>query len=120
MGKRKAKKRVIKKQKEKIDKIFDCPFCCHEKVVECVLDMKEKKMGTLKCRVCGASFQAPITKLSSAIDVYSDWIDECRRENELEDAPRRDDDGANPDLGDEFDEDADLDDLNAEDDYAGI
>lgn len=34
MGKRKAAKRVKKRAPIKLDNVFDCPFCNHERCVE--------------------------------------------------------------------------------------
>ena len=33
--------------------------------------------GSLKCRMCDASFQMPIHHLHEPIDVFSEWLDEC-------------------------------------------
>jgi transcription elongation factor Elf1 len=37
MGKRKSKRKPQTKRKERLDKTFNCPFCNHEKTVECRL-----------------------------------------------------------------------------------
>ena len=37
MGKRKSGTRVVKKQKIKLDDVFDCPFCNNDKCVEVTL-----------------------------------------------------------------------------------
>ncbi|KAI7833614.1 hypothetical protein BX661DRAFT_168762 [Kickxella alabastrina] len=54
MGKRKSSRKVVKKERPKLDTTFDCLFCNHEK-----------------------SIHAAINHLSAAIDVYSEWIDAC-------------------------------------------
>ncbi|ODV83371.1 hypothetical protein CANARDRAFT_29998 [[Candida] arabinofermentans NRRL YB-2248] len=76
MGKRKSSAKPQKKIKQVLDTQFSCLFCNHEKSVNCTLD-KKVSIGTLKCKVCGQSFQSPINSLSQPIDIYSDWVDAC-------------------------------------------
>ncbi|KAF0976580.1 hypothetical protein FDP41_004479 [Naegleria fowleri] len=80
MGKRKTRKPPPKKVQPKLPTSFDCPFCNHEGTVECVIDRKQST-GKLTCRICGAQYQTNITYIMSAIDVYSEWIDECEKVN---------------------------------------
>lgn len=82
MGKRKssAKPAACKKRVEKLDTVFTCPFCNHGSSVECKFDM-EKMVGLAVCYVCKARFGTNITPLTEAIDIYSEWIDECERVN---------------------------------------
>ncbi|KAJ1943941.1 hypothetical protein GGF37_002424, partial [Kickxella alabastrina] len=76
MGKRKSSRKVVKKERPKLDTTFDCLFCNHEKSIHVTMD-KEHKVGNLRCKICAASYQAAINHLSAAIDVYSEWIDAC-------------------------------------------
>ena len=80
MGKRKSSKRVQKSGRPKLEKVFDCPFCNHNKTVEVEIRYREKK-GSISCRVCGAAWGTVVNHLTEAIDLYSDWIDECERQN---------------------------------------
>ena len=41
----------------------------------------ETETGSVQCNTCGAKYETNITALSDAIDVYSDWIDECEAVN---------------------------------------
>ncbi|WMV15945.1 hypothetical protein MTR67_009330 [Solanum verrucosum] len=112
MGKRKSKsKPPPKKRMDKLDTVFSCPFCSHGTSVECRIDMKNL-IGEANCRICQESFSTTVTGISSdfsfinlfivslnlihfekdgsialteAIDIYSEWIDECERVNNLED-----------------------------------
>lgn len=34
-------------------------------------------IGSLSCRLCGASYQMPIHHLHEPIDVFSEWLDDC-------------------------------------------
>lgn len=34
-------------------------------------------IGSLNCRLCGASYQMPIHHLNEPIDVFSEWLDDC-------------------------------------------
>lgn len=34
-------------------------------------------IGSLACRLCGASYQMPIHHLHEPIDVFSEWLDDC-------------------------------------------
>ncbi|KAI5365244.1 Putative transcription elongation factor 1 [Septoria linicola] len=77
MGKRKAAKREgPKKKREALATSFKCVFCNHETSVSVKID-KKIGVGNLSCKSCGQSFQTSTNYLSSAVDVYSDWIDAC-------------------------------------------
>ncbi|KAL0486489.1 transcription elongation factor 1 [Acrasis kona] len=84
MGKRKSRKAPPKKMMQKVATVFDCPFCNHEKSVECKLDRKTS-VGAVRCRVCAADYQMRITSLMEPVDVYGDWIDECDKVNVQDD-----------------------------------
>ena len=72
MGRRKkSSKKVIKKKKPGVATVFKCLYCGHEKCVECNLELG-KGIGSLKCRVCGASFQMRINYLTEPVDVFCD------------------------------------------------
>merc|ERR1719150_3626441 len=71
----------MKKARETVAEVFNCPFCNYSKTVECKMDRK-KHLGTISCRICGANFQMVIPHLTEPIDIYSDWIDECAQVNE--------------------------------------
>jgi len=79
-GKRKSKKRVLKKEKSSVARIFSCPFCDQAKSVECRLNKKDQ-IGTLHCRICDVKYQSSINYLTEPIDVYAEWIDECEKHN---------------------------------------
>jgi transcription elongation factor Elf1 len=84
-----------KKLAPKLDKSFACPFCNHEKSVSaklCVLTCWlrsrvshawrsnfDTELGSISCSKCKAKWDTKINALSDAIDIYSDWIDECER-----------------------------------------
>ena len=34
-------------------------------------------IGSLNCRLCGASYQMPIHHLHEPVDVFSEWLDDC-------------------------------------------
>jgi len=40
------------------------------------MDFKQG-IGSLNCRICGASFQMTIHNLHEPIDVFSEWLDDC-------------------------------------------
>ncbi|KAJ1652562.1 hypothetical protein IWQ61_007130 [Dispira simplex] len=80
MGKRKVTRKAVKKEKEKLDTVFNCLFCNHEKSVTVKMD-NEHKVGFIRCGVCPATYQTPINYLSAPIDVYCDWIDACEEAN---------------------------------------
>lgn len=67
---------VQTKKRQTLAKRFKCPFCTVDDVVECKMDQK-KGIGSLACRLCGASFQMPVHHLHEPIDVFSEWLDEC-------------------------------------------
>ncbi|XP_040952224.1 transcription elongation factor 1 homolog isoform X1 [Gossypium hirsutum] len=104
MGKRKSRaKPAPKKRMDKLDTVFSCPFCNHGTGVECRLAMPENFFSDMKnligeasCRICQESFSTVITALTEAIDIYSEWIDECERVNNLEDDDGDQDEGFMP------------------------
>jgi len=82
MGRRKAAKKAKPKRKQlPVPTTFDCPFCNHEKTVECKMD-KERQIGSIRCSICDASYQMITSYLSEPVDVYSEWLDKCEEENE--------------------------------------
>ncbi|KAJ1846338.1 hypothetical protein LPJ73_004564, partial [Coemansia sp. RSA 2703] len=76
MGKRKSSRKVVKKERPKLDTVFACLFCNHESSVTVTMD-KEHNVGNLRCKICTAAYQASINNLSAPVDVYSEWIDAC-------------------------------------------
>mmetsp|Transcript_18645 Transcript_18645/g.29230 ORF Transcript_18645/g.29230 Transcript_18645/m.29230 type:complete len:84 (-) Transcript_18645:206-457(-) len=82
MGKRKGRKKPVqtKKYNFEVPKVFQCPFCNHDKVVDCKID-GSKNLANLECRHCKASYQTITNPLTEPIDVYSEWIDECEAIN---------------------------------------
>ncbi|CAJ1428769.1 unnamed protein product [Effrenium voratum] len=103
MGRRRARAGPVSKPRIKLDTMFDCLFCSSLKAVEAdlfhpsrsaqrafamsratkapVKMVRLEKIGFLKCRVCSANFSSPISYLSEAVDVYSDWVDKCAEVN---------------------------------------
>lgn len=94
MGRRKKSTKKIKVKKDTtLDTVFKCPFCNHDKVVECTMNRKEST-ARLLCRMCDINYEMQINYLTEPIDVYTDWIDECEAVNavEGEGEERKDDD----------------------------
>ena len=77
MGKRKSSKVIKKVKREVVAKIFDCPFCNHERSVECKFD-KIAETAMLFCRMCKVTYLTTINNLTEPIDVFSEWIDKVR------------------------------------------
>jgi len=42
---------------------------------------KERSVGIVRCSVCDASFQMVTHYLTEAVDVYSEWLDQCEITN---------------------------------------
>ncbi|KAF4758988.1 Transcription elongation factor 1 [Perkinsus olseni] len=59
MGRRKGKAMKAARPKPKLDTTFDCPFCNSEKSIEVKMD-RQKKIGTLRCRMCHVDYQMRI------------------------------------------------------------
>ncbi|CAM9794176.1 transcription elongation factor 1 homolog [Petromyzon marinus] len=83
MGRRKSKRKPPTKKKMvgTLATQFTCPFCNHERSCDVKMD-RERNTGVISCTVCLEEFQTPITYLSEAVDVYSDWIDACEAANQ--------------------------------------
>ncbi|KAL6043826.1 Transcription elongation factor 1 [Balamuthia mandrillaris] len=81
MGKRKSRKKPVKRVAAKVPTAFDCPFCNHEKAVECKID-KENSIGIVSCNICSAEYKMVTNYLTEPIDVYSEWIDRCEEQNQ--------------------------------------
>ncbi|PWA00421.1 hypothetical protein BB558_003529 [Smittium angustum] len=79
----KSAKKVVKRLKPKLDTLFDCLFCNHEKSVNVSID-RNSKIGTLSCKVCQVNYQTVTNNLSVAIDIYSEWIDACEEAKKQE------------------------------------
>lgn len=76
MGRRKkAAKKVVKKKRPIVSKVFKCLFCNQDKSVGCTLDTKSMT-GQLTCNVCDAKYQTRIHALTEPIDVFTEWLDE--------------------------------------------
>eukprot|EP00579_Thalassiosira_antarctica_P009542 CAMPEP_0201908722 /NCGR_PEP_ID=MMETSP0903-20130614/760_1 /ASSEMBLY_ACC=CAM_ASM_000552 /TAXON_ID=420261 /ORGANISM="Thalassiosira antarctica, Strain CCMP982" /LENGTH=126 /DNA_ID=CAMNT_0048443139 /DNA_START=113 /DNA_END=490 /DNA_ORIENTATION=- len=71
-----AKAKAPTRKKQTLARRFKCPFCANDDVVECKMDLG-KGVGSLACRICSASYQMPIHHLHEAIDVFSEWLDDC-------------------------------------------
>mmetsp|Transcript_26627 Transcript_26627/g.37506 ORF Transcript_26627/g.37506 Transcript_26627/m.37506 type:complete len:184 (+) Transcript_26627:254-805(+) len=76
MGRRAKKAPVKTKKRPTLAKRFKCPFCANDETVECKMDLRAG-VGSLACRLCGASYQMPIHHLHEPIDVFSEWLDDC-------------------------------------------
>lgn len=77
MGRRKkAVKKVVKKKRPTVAKVFKCLFCNHDKAVQCSLDHKTMT-GMLQCSVCNARYNTNINKLTEPIDIFTEWLDEA-------------------------------------------
>ncbi|PON87284.1 Transcription elongation factor [Trema orientale] len=97
MGKRKSRRpKAPPKKQNKLETAFACPFCGHQKSVDCELEKKEKEymFGTAACWVCNASYSAYIndtmngltsvngSKMSNMMD---DPVNDCERITSVED-----------------------------------
>jgi transcription elongation factor Elf1 len=76
MGRRKkAVKKVVKRKKYAVAKVFKCLFCNHEKSVNCQMNTSSMT-GELLCGMCGAKFVTSINTLSEPIDIFTEWLDD--------------------------------------------
>mmetsp|Transcript_21003 Transcript_21003/g.34716 ORF Transcript_21003/g.34716 Transcript_21003/m.34716 type:complete len:145 (+) Transcript_21003:127-561(+) len=106
MGRRAKKAPVQTKKRTTLAKQFKCPFCANDDVVECKMDFRNG-VGSLDCRLCGASYQMPVHHLHEPIDVFSEWLDDC----EAAQRPQQPANTAAPQQYDDDDEDDDEDDI---------
>ena len=76
MGKRRrAAKKVVKKKRQTVAKVFKCLFCNHDNAVQCSIDIRSMT-GKLECSICNAKFQTQINTLTEPIDIFTEWLDE--------------------------------------------
>ncbi|KAK8816979.1 hypothetical protein AV274_0906 [Blastocystis sp. ATCC 50177/Nand II] len=95
MGRRKkAQKKVTKKEVAKLAVVFNCPKCSYPKCCKCTID-KKSNVGNIECSICKAKFQMPTGILTEPVDIYARWIDELEKAN------------ANPDYEEEEHEESD-------------
>ncbi|KAG5191459.1 transcription elongation factor Elf1 like-domain-containing protein [Tribonema minus] len=81
MGRRKSStKKISNKKRPTLDTSFKCPFCCHDKVVQCTMNFKDN-VGTLQCRRCDTKYSTVINYLSEPIDIFTEWIDAAEAEH---------------------------------------
>ena len=64
-------------------------------------------VGSLECRLCGASYQMPIHHLHEPIDVFSEWLDDCESAQQGRN-PNAQNEGMVPEDDDDDDDDDDL------------
>lgn len=75
MGRRKkAAKKVVKKRRPVVSKVFKCFLCNHDKCVSFKKDMNTKK-GIISCSVCNAAREIEVNHLTEPIDAYTEWLD---------------------------------------------
>jgi transcription elongation factor Elf1 len=100
---KKAVKKVVKKKRPNLSKVFKCFFCSSDKSVECKIDLRKSRTGVLQCNVCHAKFERPVHELSQPIDLYHQWLDETAAAQEKE-SSRYVSGGAPPASSSTFDE----------------
>ncbi|KAG8490828.1 hypothetical protein CXB51_013932 [Gossypium anomalum] len=85
MGKRKSRaKPAPKKRRISLTLCSAAPFVTMEPVLSAACNDMKNLIGEASCRICQESFSTVITALTEPIDIYSEWIDECERVNNLE------------------------------------
>ncbi len=68
-------KKVVKRKKYAVAKVFKCLFCNHDQSVACKMDT-HSMTGELQCSICDAKYQTQINSLSEPIDIFTEWLDE--------------------------------------------
>lgn len=77
MGRRKkAAKKVVKKKRPTVARVFKCLFCNNDKSVQCTINQKTAT-GKLHCTLCDADFETRIHSLTDPIDIFTEWLDEA-------------------------------------------
>lgn len=77
MGRRKVKRRLnVPRRQPGVERRFNCPVCNHENVIQCTIKRNPMK-GYAHCSECEASFVCDADRLTTGIDVYSAWVDQC-------------------------------------------
>ena len=79
-GSKKSSTKVAPKVKPKLESAFNCPFCSHQKSVEVKIN-RRGAVANLACRVCSVDFQMRVQPLDQAVDVFSEWVDQCHSLN---------------------------------------
>lgn len=72
MGGRKRKK-VVKRMKKTIPKIFACPSC-GEKTLSININ-REQGLATVKCGRCNIEDAVSVSRVEEAVDAYGKFID---------------------------------------------
>ncbi|HDI74341.1 MAG: hypothetical protein DRJ52_07300 [Thermoprotei archaeon] len=73
MGRRRKRRKIIRRPKKRIPKIFICPNC-GEKSVSVRLD-KENMKVTVRCGVCGLTGTFDLTPIYQPVDYYGKFVD---------------------------------------------
>lgn len=82
MGKRRrAAKKVVKKARPTVAKVFKCIFCNHDGSVNCKIDIRSMT-GKLECTVCGAKYETSTNALTEPIDIFTEWLDSTAERQE--------------------------------------
>jgi transcription elongation factor Elf1 len=72
MGGRKRKK-VVKRMRKTIPKIFACPSC-GEKTLSIHID-RDEAIATVKCGRCSIEDKVSVSRVEEAVDAYGKFID---------------------------------------------
>ncbi|OYT62500.1 MAG: hypothetical protein B6U69_01490 [Thermofilum sp. ex4484_15] len=73
MGRRRKSRKVVRRFKKTIPKVFSCPRC-GVKAVSVTLKKKEGK-AIVKCGNCQLSYEFQITPLLQPVDYYNKFVD---------------------------------------------
>ncbi|RLE95337.1 MAG: transcription elongation factor [Thermoprotei archaeon] len=73
MGRRRKRRKIIRRPKKKIPKIFTCPNC-GEKSVSVHID-KENGQVSVRCGICGLEASFEYTPVLQPVDYYGKFVD---------------------------------------------
>jgi len=73
MGRRRKRRKIIRRPKKKIPKIFTCPNC-GEKSVSVHID-KENGQVSVRCGVCGLEASFDYMPILQPVDYYGKFVD---------------------------------------------
>jgi transcription elongation factor Elf1 len=83
-GKKKSMKKVVKKKRMTVPKVFKCLRCYTPNAVTCKLVLEPNNMtGHLTCSTCGAKFSTRINKLTEPIDLFTQWLDHATEAQQI-------------------------------------
>ncbi|GIQ81689.1 transcription elongation factor 1 [Kipferlia bialata] len=62
------------RKRQKLEEVFDCPYC-RENLTVVIKILNKIQEGHVRCNACGQTYNTAVGKFDKPIDVYMTWVD---------------------------------------------